>query len=81
MAGVGIVISFIPIVQGISGSTDTDEDPDLTLTVVGLGMATVGLLVAAIVRPGRDDLIDVVNDWNGRHTDGPIRLDRQPAVN
>jgi hypothetical protein len=37
-------------------------------------------IIGLAIRPSRGDLLDVVNEWNTRHTDRPFTLDRQPSV-
>ena len=56
------------------------ESPDYTTSYALLGAGTavclVGWLVREAVTPGKDDLLDVLNAWNGRHPNEPFTLDR-----
>lgn len=41
----------------------------------GLGLGVIGPIVGWILTPKRDDLLDVINNWNVRHPDEPFELD------
>lgn len=45
-----------------------------TLMITGLVFAIGSPLVGLALHPKRDDLLDVVNDWNTRHVDRPFEL-------
>jgi hypothetical protein len=41
---------------------------------LGVALTILGPLIGWAITPGRGDLIDVVNRWNGRHPDDQVRL-------
>ncbi len=55
---------------------DATGETDQTLLIAGLGVMGVGALVGWIVRPTRNDLIDVINMWNTRHPEEPFTFTR-----
>jgi hypothetical protein len=64
--------------QGFTGYCTTNYN----MGAVYGGVAIMGLtpIIGLAMRPSRNDLLDVVNEWNSRHTDRPFTLDRQPSV-
>jgi len=54
--------------------TEADNTGAYTLMGVGAAISLVGLVIYYAARPTRNDLLDVVNTWNGRHPDEPFTL-------
>jgi SH3-like domain-containing protein len=64
--------------NGFTGYCTTEYN--MTAVYGGLAILALTPLIGLAMRPGRNDLLDVVNEWNARHTDKPFTLDRQPSV-
>jgi hypothetical protein len=43
--------------------------------IAGGAIASLSPLVGWAIHPSRDDLLDVVNTWNRRHTDNPFTIE------
>ena len=61
---------------GIAWSQCNDDNfgRTVTYTLIGAGSATVGLLAWFVIKPGRSDLLDFVNERN-RSSQGSLRWD------
>jgi hypothetical protein len=44
----------------------------------GAALALVSAAVGFLISPSRSDLLDVVNEWNGRHADRQFAIDYRP---
>ena len=55
------------------------KDPNVPALLAGAIVGLIGPLIGLVMEPSRDDLLDVVNEWNSRHADEPFTLERQNA--
>jgi len=64
----------------LGGSPSCTKQPNFPLLLSGSLAAVLGVVIAGVMGPGRNDLIDIVNEWNSRHADRPLMLDGQAGV-
>jgi hypothetical protein len=78
--GLGVMVTstvlgfFVLRSQDCSAGTCT-EHANAPLVIGGLSLGLVMGLVAVMVEPTRNDLLDVVNLWNQRHTDDQFTIE------
>jgi hypothetical protein len=81
--GGGLALMVAGLVKLAADTSDDVSSPNFmtprtkigpTLAISGLVISTGSLLASLFIFPKRDDLLDVVNDWNTRHVDQPFEL-------
>jgi hypothetical protein len=83
--GAGVAIGIIGAAVLVAGILDTHplcagtfcsgSEPSAPLISVGALLLPVGGLVAALLYPKQDDLLDVINTWNLRHLDNQLTVE------
>jgi hypothetical protein len=51
------------------------DDPSIPWALTGFGIGVGVPLLCLLLAPGRNDLLDVVNEWNKRHPDGQFTIE------
>jgi hypothetical protein len=51
------------------------NDPNLKLSLVGVSILGVAGLAGLVIMPSRNDILDVLNTWNRRHTDNQFTIE------
>ena len=69
----GVVLGGGLLMVGVSNSVDS-----ATMTT-GLVIMGVGLIGGFAIAPSRNELLDVINEWNQSHTNRQIYLDDEPG--
>jgi hypothetical protein len=89
-AGTLIAVAALTFLAGqkcTSSSSGTTRDgavncmysPRLGLASVGFGIAVGGAIFPWFYSPSRNDLLDTINLWNGRHPDQQFEITHEPA--
>ncbi|HEU4382513.1 MAG TPA: hypothetical protein VFR85_03330 [Anaeromyxobacteraceae bacterium] len=87
VGGVTIAAGMVVFLTGMGNETCRDEpvpfpgsgsirmcQADSTQSMIGLGITAAGSLLVALLWPGPNELLDVINDWNVAHPDRPFEL-------
>jgi hypothetical protein len=82
VAGTALVVASLTVFENqecspdlLGGAPRCTTMPNIGLLTGGAVVAGIGTLIGVAMGPHRNDMIDVVNDWNARHADRPIMLD------
>jgi hypothetical protein len=82
-AGLGLVATSLVFFATMPEPGAPDFSQRLETSIVflagGVLVALAGGAVGAILSPKREDLLDVINEWNTRHPAEPFELDRVPS--
>jgi hypothetical protein len=80
-AGVGVLLIILSVTS-LKTTSCLDGNPQFCSTepneglfVGGIGLIGLGNLVGLLVYPKRNDLLDLVNNWNARHVDNQFSIE------
>jgi hypothetical protein len=72
----GLGIALVPMLfPKDCAPEDYECDDSIAPLIVGTGVMTISTVIALAIRPGRSDLLDVLNAWNQRHPQEPFTID------
>lgn len=73
---VGGALMLLPLIaQDDCADTDYECSSDTGTLLLGAAVMTAGTVIGLAMRPGRTDLLDVLNTWNQRHPQEPFTID------
>jgi hypothetical protein len=80
---VGLTLMIVSLTalagQTCFGPDDCVKDPNKPALFGGVALLGLSWPIGMVIWPRRDAILDVINEWNTRHTDQPFTLEHQPA--
>lgn len=69
----GVLIGGVVVSAGLEVYAATRKLENAPF-LAGIGVLLGSMLLSNVISPGRDDVLDLVNDWNTAHPDAPFDL-------